>query len=186
LKKNVGNGRAIADIDAAEAIPRMPLRRSERRKITGIGQPVDDEHLVSSPTDEMSDQRRSDKAGSAGVIFIYTSCAIIRVPKSLMPRTAGRTQTDWRSPSSPSTVAFIKTMAVVLGPLSFTVRPYSIAKSHTARVATWQRPHPYVGSHGTAAPQQYGCWNAGAALSDLHCARASPIEQKSVPGPEVG
>jgi hypothetical protein len=115
------------------------------------------------------------------ILFIYTSCAIIRVPKSLMPRAADRrTQTDWRSPSS--TVAFIK----ILGALSFTVRPYSIAKSHTTRVATWLRPHPYVGSHGTAAPQQYGCWNAGAALSDPHCARVSSIEQKSIPGPEVG
>jgi hypothetical protein len=39
---------------------------------------------------------------------------------------------------------------------------YSIARPCGA--AAWQRPHPYVGSHGAAAPQQYGCWNAGAAL----------------------
>jgi hypothetical protein len=61
---------------------------------------------------------------------------------------------------------------------------YSIAKPYGA--AAWQRPHPYVGSHRTAAPQQCGRRNAGAALSDCHCARASPVKQKSVPGPEIG
>jgi hypothetical protein len=64
--------------------------------------------------------------------------------------------------------------------------PISLAKPGDDSAAAWQRPHPYVGSHGTAAPKQYGWWNASATLSDRHCARASPVEQKSIPGSEVG
>jgi hypothetical protein len=60
---------------------------------------------------------------------------------------------------------------------------YSIARPFGA--AAWPRPHPYVGSDRAAAPQQYGGWNPGAAPPDPHCARVSPIEQNSVPGPEV-
>jgi hypothetical protein len=67
-----------------------------------------------------------------------------------------------------------------------TVRAYLIAKPHTDGAVAWERPHPDVGSHRTAATEQRGGWNASAALSDSHRARASSIEQKSVPGPEVG
>ena len=49
------------------------------------------------------------------------------------------------------------------GPRSFTARAPSITKSRTARVAAWQRPHPNVGSNGTAASQQRGGRNAAAA-----------------------
>jgi hypothetical protein len=55
-RKNVGDGRAIADIGEAEMITRMALNRSERGKIAGIGQLVDDEHLVVGVSDKISDQ----------------------------------------------------------------------------------------------------------------------------------
>jgi hypothetical protein len=92
------------------------------------------------------------------------------------------------SPELPSTCLTRRASAALSpgsGPRSFTVLlAYSIAKPYGT--AAWQRPHPYVGSHWPTAPRQYGGWNPGAAPSDPHCARASPIEQKSVPGPQVG
>ena len=42
-RKNLGDGRTIADIGAAELIARMALHRSERGEIAGIGQLVDDQ-----------------------------------------------------------------------------------------------------------------------------------------------
>jgi hypothetical protein len=97
----------------------------------------------------------------------------------------GRRSPDFRDASNQRVTEPLEFLRLEFGSDVNTRSTLSIAKSHTAKVATWQRPHPYVGSHGTAAPQQYGCWNAGAAPSARHCARASPIEQKSVPGPEV-
>src|SRR5262245_19611285 len=41
-RKNVGDGRAIADIGVAEMITRMAMNRSKRGKIAGVGQLVDD------------------------------------------------------------------------------------------------------------------------------------------------
>ena len=64
LDKNVGDGRTIADIGAAEAIARMALDRSQRGEIAGIGQLVDDQHLVIGVADEMPDQCRPDEARS--------------------------------------------------------------------------------------------------------------------------
>ena len=80
-RKNLGNGRTIADIGAAEAIARMTLHRSKRGEIAGIGQLVDDQHLVIGVTDEMSDQRRSDKARSTRDHNLHRgSFALIQAP----------------------------------------------------------------------------------------------------------
>ena len=64
-RENLGDGRTIADIGAAEMIARMALHRGERGKIAGIGQLIDDQHLVISVADQMPDQRRADESRSA-------------------------------------------------------------------------------------------------------------------------
>src|SRR5262249_40441277 len=63
-RKNVGDGRVIADVGEAEMIMRVTLNRSERGKIAGIGQLVDDENLVVGVSDKMSDQCRPNEARS--------------------------------------------------------------------------------------------------------------------------
>ena len=64
--KRFGDGRTIADVGAAETKARMVLHRSERGEIAGIGQLVDDEHVVLGVADQMPHQRRSDKTRAAG------------------------------------------------------------------------------------------------------------------------
>src|SRR5262245_25652393 len=64
-RKNVDNSRPITDIGKAKMIPWMTLDRSKRGKIAGVGQLVDDKHLVIAMADEMPDQRRSDEPCSA-------------------------------------------------------------------------------------------------------------------------
>jgi hypothetical protein len=54
-RKNVEDSRAIADIGKAEMITRMTLDRSKRGKIAGVGQLVDDKHIVIGVADEMPD-----------------------------------------------------------------------------------------------------------------------------------
>src|SRR5215467_13164425 len=63
-RKNVGDGRAIADVGEAEMIMWMALNRSERGKIAGIRQLVDDQHLMVGVSDKMSDQCRPNEARS--------------------------------------------------------------------------------------------------------------------------
>src|SRR5262245_46006394 len=53
-RENVSNSRTIADIGAAEMIPRMALDRSERSKIARVGQFIDHQHLVIGVSDKMS------------------------------------------------------------------------------------------------------------------------------------
>ena len=54
----------------------------------------------------------------------------------------------------PCAIAFMKTLAVVLRASFLTVRIFSIAELYTGGAAARQRPHAYVGSHGTAASRQ--------------------------------
>ena len=65
-RENVGDRRTIADIGPAKAIAWMALNASERSKIAGISQLVDDQHLVIAARNEMPDQRRSDKPRATG------------------------------------------------------------------------------------------------------------------------
>ena len=73
-RKNISDGRAIADIGPAEMIARMALHRSQRGEIAGIGQLVDDQHLVIGMADEMSDQRRPDESRPTGDDNLHVEC----------------------------------------------------------------------------------------------------------------
>src|SRR5262245_28742534 len=64
-RKNLGNGQTIADVGAAELISWVGLHRSEEGEVAGIGYFVDDQNLMISLADEISHQRRSNKARSA-------------------------------------------------------------------------------------------------------------------------
>ncbi len=46
VREDVSDAGAIADVGAAEAIPRMLLYCRKRGEIAGIGQLVDDQHLM--------------------------------------------------------------------------------------------------------------------------------------------
>src|SRR5262245_26841081 len=63
--KNIAHGGTIADVDTAEVVARMALYRSQRREIAGIGQLVEDEHLMTRVIDEMPDDGRSDEPCAA-------------------------------------------------------------------------------------------------------------------------
>ena len=64
-RENLGDGRTIADIGAAEMIARMALHRSKRGEIAGIGQLVDDQHLVIGVTMRCRTSADPMKPGSA-------------------------------------------------------------------------------------------------------------------------
>ena len=64
--QQIGDRAAVADIGAAETITRTVLDAGERGEIAGIGQFVDDEHLVLGVADEMPHQGRPDETCSAG------------------------------------------------------------------------------------------------------------------------
>src|SRR6516162_9237112 len=76
-RKNVGDGRTIADIGEAEMITRMALHRSERGKIAGISQLVDDEHLVVGVSDKISHQCRPDEARSTSDNDLHASIHLV-------------------------------------------------------------------------------------------------------------
>src|SRR5262245_65274369 len=60
-RKNVSDGRPIADIGEAEMIARMALDRGERSEIARVGQLIDHQHLVIGMADKMSYKCRLDE-----------------------------------------------------------------------------------------------------------------------------
>src|SRR6516165_6995797 len=71
------NGRTITDIRPAEAIAWMALHRRKRGEIAGIGQLVDDQHLVVGVSDKMSDQCRPDEARSTSNNDLHASIHLV-------------------------------------------------------------------------------------------------------------
>jgi hypothetical protein len=59
------------------------------------------------------------------------------------------------------------------GTLAMVLRasPHSIANSHTGRATAWQRPHPYVGSHGRPLPN-----NEAGEMPELPCSTSMALE----------
>ena len=55
--QQIGDRAAVADVGAAETVTRAVLHAGERSEIAGIGQFVDDEHLVRGAADEVAHQR---------------------------------------------------------------------------------------------------------------------------------
>src|ERR1700756_4871556 len=88
-RKNVSDGRTIADIAEAEMITRMALDRSERGEIASVGQLIDYPHLVISAGDKMSHQCRPDEACSARDNDLHASIHLVL-------SCPGRTQRPYR------------------------------------------------------------------------------------------
>jgi hypothetical protein len=64
--EQIGDRVAAANVGSAEPKTPMVLHRVERRKISRVGQLVDDQNVMLGLTDQMTDQRRSDETGPTG------------------------------------------------------------------------------------------------------------------------
>ena len=53
--ESVGNCGSVADVDATESVAMMRLNGCERGEIAGIGQFVEDQHLVHRVSDKVPD-----------------------------------------------------------------------------------------------------------------------------------
>ena len=64
--QQIGDRAAVADVGLAETVTRAVLLAGERGEISGVGQFIDDEHLVRGTADEVPHHGRPDETRAAG------------------------------------------------------------------------------------------------------------------------